>query len=65
MVVPQYQNKSVAEAMYYYLLQAATAKRYSFIEGSLIRDDNLKSRICIEKAGGRLYRVYRVFKKTI
>lgn len=65
MVVPQYQNKAVVEAMYWYLFQAVKAKKYSFIEGSLIRDDNEKSKICIEKAGGKLYRVYRVFRRNI
>jgi hypothetical protein len=65
MVIPEYQNKAVVEAMYWYLFQAVKAKKYSFIEGSLIRDDNEKSKICIEKAGGKLYRIYRVFRRNI
>jgi hypothetical protein len=46
------------------LLLAAEKKKYRYIEGSSISENNLKSRRVFENAGIKPYKIYRVYQKT-
>lgn len=64
-VVPKFRDKAVNGAIFYQLMIEARRKKFAYGEGSTIGEENLKSRRCVEKAGGNLYRIYRVFGKEI
>ena len=63
-VVPDYQNKAVNAALFYRAMQGARALRIKRIEGSTVDETNIASVNNTIMAGGKLYRVYRVFQKA-
>lgn len=64
-VVPEFRNKGVNRAIFYRLMLASREKGYRYSEGSTIGENNLESRRSVEKADGRLYRIYRIYHKDL
>lgn len=64
-VVPQYRNKAVNSAIFAKLMVEGRRKRYLWGEASTIAEMNTMSRRSVEGAGGKLYRLYRLYYKEI
>jgi hypothetical protein len=64
-VVPKYRNKGVNGAIFHRLMIESKRKGYTYGEGSTIGEMNIESRRSVEKAGGKLYRIYRLYRKEI
>lgn len=62
-VIPEFRNKAVNAAIFQKILNIAVIKKYEYIEGSLISENNLRSRRIFENAGMLPYKVYRVYRK--
>ncbi len=62
-VIPEFRNKAVSAAIFQQILEAAERKKYEYIEGSLISENNLRSRRVMENAGLLPYKIYRVYQK--
>ena len=60
-VVPEYQNKAVNGVMYYRTFLNARRANIRVIEGTTTDEKNLQSIVSMERAGGKLYRVFRQF----
>ena len=63
-VIPRFRNKAVNAAIFQKILLAAEKKKYRYIEGSSINENNIKSRRVFENAGIKPYKIYRVYQKT-
>jgi hypothetical protein len=63
-VVPRFHNKAVNGAIFYRLMVEAGRKGYTYGEGSTIAEMNIESRRSVEGAGGKLYRTYRMYRKS-
>ena len=63
-VIPRFRNKAVSTTIFQKILLAAEKKKYRYIEGSCIHENNLKSRRVFENAGIKPYKIYRVYQKT-
>ncbi len=64
-VIPEYRNKGVNNAIYYKLMKEGRQKGIKYGEGSCIAEMNKESIRNVEKVGGRLYRIYRIYRKDI
>jgi GNAT superfamily N-acetyltransferase len=64
-VIPSYRNKGVNSAIYYRLMLEARRKKYVYGEGSAIAEMNKESIRNVEKVGGKLYRIYRIYRKKL
>lgn len=64
-VVPKFRNKAVNSAVYHRLMLEANRKGYIFGEGSTIAEMNKESIRNVERVGGRLYRIYRIYCKKL
>lgn len=64
-VIPKYRNKAVNGAIYHRLMLEARKKGYTYGEGSTIAEMNKESIRSVEGVGGKLYRTYRIYQKTI
>lgn len=64
-VVPKFRNKAVNSAIFYRLMIEANKRNFTYGEGSTIGEMNIKSIRSVEKAGGKLYRIYRLYYKDI
>jgi len=64
-VVPKFRNKAVNSAIYHRLMVEAARKGYTFGEGSTIAEMNKESIRNVERAGGQLYRIYRIYQKEL
>ena len=64
-VIPEYRDKAVNGAIFYKLLLQAKKKKYIYGEASTIGEMNLKSIATVEKSGGQLYRIYRIYQKDL
>ena len=62
-VIPRFRNKAVNAAIFQKILLAAEKKKYRYIEGSSINENNLKSRRVFENTGIKPYKIYRVYQK--
>lgn len=62
-VIPRFRNKAVNAAIFQRILEAAERKKYKYVEGSLISENNLRSRRVMENAGLKPYKIYRVYRK--
>lgn len=60
-VVPEWRGKGVTAAIFVRTFEVGSAKGYKWLEGSTIREENLPMRRDAERAGGELYKVYRIF----
>lgn len=64
-VDPDYQKKGVSAAMYLYAFKAALKKGYTYGEGGTIHEFNIKMRRDAERAGGELYKIYRIYRMEL
>jgi len=62
-IIPSYRNKAVNAAIFQKILLAVEKKKYRYIEGSSISENNLKSRRIFENTGIKPYKIYRVYQK--
>ena len=62
MVDPDYRNKGVSAAMYLYAFRAGLKKGYTYGDGSTIHEFNIRMRREAERAGGELYRIFRIYR---
>jgi len=62
-VIPRFRNKAVNAAIFQKILLAVEKKKYRYIEGSSINENNIKSRRIFENTGLKPYRIYRVYQK--
>ena len=65
MVDPDYHKKGVSAAMYLYMFESALKKGYRYGEGSTIHEFNTKMVNDAIRAGGVLYKIYRIYKKDL
>ena len=65
--LPEYRKKMVSLALIYLGMQGGTQKRnpYKTAELSWVWEENLPSCKLIERAGGRIYKTYRIYEKEI
>ena len=61
MVVKDYQNKGVINAIYQDYFETLNKRNITFIDASTIGSDNFKSRFAVEKLGGKKYKVFRLY----
>ena len=64
-VVPQYQNKGTNFLLYHELYKYSKQRGIKYIEAGTIMENNYKSRINVEKAGGKLNKVFRIYGKRL
>jgi len=62
-VIPRFRNKAVNAAIFQKILLAVEKKKYRYIGGSSINENNLKSRRIFENIRIKPYRIYRVYQK--
>lgn len=62
MVDRRYHNMGVNYAMYYQLYKDLTKTGLKYIEASCIDEENLSSRLSVERVGGKHYRTYRTYR---
>ncbi|HEY8393111.1 MAG TPA: N-acetyltransferase [Capillibacterium sp.] len=65
MVDPDYHKKGVSAAMYLQMFQNAIRKGYKYGEGSTIHEFNTKMVNDAIRAGGELYKIYRIYRKDL
>ena len=65
--LPEYRRKMVPLALIYLGMQGGIkkGKPYKRAELSWVFEDNLPSRKLIESAGGKVYKTYRIYKKSL
>lgn len=63
--VPDYQNKGLTGAMYMKMYETLLRHGYIGGDGSTIGENNMPSRLTVEKLGGEHYRTFRMYKKRI
>ena len=61
----EYQGKGIGTCMNYYNLVEMKKRGYKSAEYGWIDENNIGSRKAGEKLGGKLYKIYRVYKKKI
>lgn len=64
-VIPEFRKKAVSSALCYKFFENGVGNGYTYAEGSTIGETNIAMRTDIEKAGGRHYRTYRLYKKEM
>lgn len=64
-VVPGFQSKGVNGAIFYRLMLEAGKKGYRWGEGSTVAEMNKEAIRSIQGAGGKLYKIYRMYKKDM
>jgi hypothetical protein len=64
-VVPEFRKKAVSSAMLFKCFENSLRKGYIYGEGSTVGENNIEMRRDCEKAGGKHYRTYRIYKKDI
>lgn len=64
-VIPEYRKKGVTSAIYLKTFEAAHRKGYQFGEASTIAESNPAMRRDAEGAGGKIYKTFRIYKRSI
>jgi GNAT superfamily N-acetyltransferase len=64
-VTPRWRKRGVAAALYYYTMLNAHRMGYTFGEGSTIHEFNVQMNLDAQKAGGQLYKIYRIYRKEL
>ncbi len=64
-VTPPYRKKGVAAILYYYSMLNARRLGYTHGEGSTIHEFNTRMNLDARKAGGTLYKIYRIYRKDL
>jgi GNAT superfamily N-acetyltransferase len=60
-----YRGKGIGTCMNYYTLLEMKKRGYKYAEYGWIAEDNIASRKAGEKIGGKLYKIYRVYEKSL
>lgn len=64
-VTAQGRRRGVSAALYYYTMINAYKMGYTHGEGSTIHEFNQRMNLDARKAGGKLYKVYRIYHKSL
>lgn len=64
-VTAQGRRRGVSAALYYYTMINAYKMGYTYGEGSTIHEFNQRMNLDARKAGGKLYKVYRIYHKSL
>jgi GNAT superfamily N-acetyltransferase len=64
-VTPPFRKKGVAACLYYYSMLNAYRLGYTHGEGSTIHEFNTQMNLDAAKAGGELYKIYRIYRKNL
>jgi GNAT superfamily N-acetyltransferase len=64
-VTAQGRRRGVSAALYYYTMLNAFRMGYTYGEGSTIHEFNQRMNLDARKAGGKLYKVYRIYHKPL
>ena len=64
-VIPEYWGRGVDALMFYEMGRRALAKGYKWVDFSLTSEDNPMTPRLATRAGARLYRRYRVYRKML
>jgi GNAT superfamily N-acetyltransferase len=64
-VTPQGRRRGVSAALYYYTMINARRRGYTYGEGSTIHEFNRRMNLDAEKAGGKLYKTYRIYQMPL
>jgi GNAT superfamily N-acetyltransferase len=64
-VTAQGRRRGVSAALYYYTMLNACRMGYTHGEGSTIHEFNQRMNLDARKAGGKLYKVYRIYHKPL
>lgn len=64
-VTPEWRKRGISAALYYYTMLHAYRLGYTFGEGSTIHEFNTAMNLDAKKAGGELYKIYRIYKKNL
>lgn len=65
MTIPEYHNKGVSAAIYLEGIKNAKKMGYEWVDGSSIHDFNIKMNQDALGAGGKLYKVFRIYHKDL
>ena len=64
-VIPEFMNKGVNGSIFWRLMVEAGKKGYCWGEGSTVAEMNKEAIRSIQGAGGKLYKIYRIYQKPI
>ncbi len=64
-VVPEYRETGILAALISHMIRAARREGFRQIELSWILEDNAAANQTISKAGGRMYKTYRLYEKAL
>lgn len=64
-VTPQGRRRGVSAVLYHYTMTNARRLGYTYGEGSTIHEFNRRMTLDAEKAGGKLYKTYRVYNMSL
>ena len=64
-VIPSYQNRGTNFLLYHELYRYSKARGITYVESGTIMENNMQSRINVEKAGGKLNKIFRIYGKQL
>jgi GNAT superfamily N-acetyltransferase len=64
-VLPEYRGRGIEAQIMYEMAQRIVSKKYDRVEMSLASEKNIPMNRIIRRMGGRLYRAYRIYQRTI
>lgn len=64
-VIPEYQNKGVNFALYHAFYRACKKRKIVHMEAGTIMENNLPSRLNVERASGVLNKVFRIYGREL
>lgn len=64
-VIPEYQNRGVNFALYHEFYLACKKRGVEYVEGGTIMENNEPSRRNLEKASGKLNKIFRIYGKQL
>jgi len=64
-VTPQGRRRGVSAALYYHTMKNALKLGYCYGEGSTIHEFNRRMNLDAQKAGGKLYKTYRIYQMKL
>ncbi|MFU8795468.1 MAG: N-acetyltransferase [Dethiobacteria bacterium] len=64
-VTPKGRRRGVSAALYYNTMNNAYKKGFTHGEGSTIHEFNRRMNLDAQKAGGELYKIYRIYQKSL
>ncbi len=64
-VIPEYQNKGINFALYHAFYRACKKRKIEHMEAGTIMENNLPSRLNVERASGVLNKVFRIYGREL